>query len=185
MSKKIFKGVWDAFVNIVKTPINLIIGLINGLTSAISKMINGILDCFEGLVNKIIDGINSLSIDLPDAVAEIVGFDHIGFDFSYIDIGNVNIPQIPRLATGTVVPANYGEYLAILGDNKREAEVVSPLSTMKQAVLEALVAYGGTGSGQPTTITIPVTLDGRTLMQVTVDNINDYIRRNGKSPITA
>ena len=30
--KKIFKGVWDALVDIAKTPINLIIGLINGLT---------------------------------------------------------------------------------------------------------------------------------------------------------
>jgi hypothetical protein len=49
----------------------------------------------------------------------------------------------PKFATGTVVPANYGEFLGVLGDNKRETEVVSPLSTMKQAMLEALAERGG------------------------------------------
>jgi hypothetical protein len=33
----------------------------------------------------------------------------------------------------------------MLGDNKREAEVVSPVSTMKQAMLEALAESGGAG----------------------------------------
>lgn len=33
--------------------------------------------------------------------------------------------EIPKLATGTVVPASHGEFLAMLGDNKRETEVVS------------------------------------------------------------
>jgi hypothetical protein len=56
-------------------------------------------------------------------------------------------PKIPKLATGTVVPANYGEFMAILGDNTRETEVVSPLSTMKQALKEALAESGGSGGG--------------------------------------
>lgn len=168
--KNIFKGIWDSFVSLAKAPINLIIGVINKFTGAV-----------EDALNWVIDGINSISIDLPEAVADIVGFDSIGFDLS-----NVNIPDIPYLATGTVVPANYGEFLAVLGDNKREAEVVSPVSTMRQAMLEALAAYGGMdGNSRPVSLTVPVSVDGRVLMQVTVDNINDYIRRNGKSPIMA
>lgn len=51
--------------------------------------------------------------------------------------------SMPRLATGTVVPPRAGEFAAILGDNKRETEVVSPLSTMKQALKEALEETGG------------------------------------------
>ena len=46
--------------------------------------------------------------------------------------------RMPRLATGTVVPPRAGEFAAILGDNKRETEVVSPLSTMKQALKESV-----------------------------------------------
>lgn len=53
--------------------------------------------------------------------------------------------RMPRLATGTVVPPRAGEFAAILGDNNRETEVVSPLSTMKQALKEALAEAGMTG----------------------------------------
>lgn len=53
--------------------------------------------------------------------------------------------RMPRLATGTVVPPRAGEFAAILGDNKREPEVVSPLSTMKQALKEALFESGMDG----------------------------------------
>ncbi len=56
----------------------------------------------------------------------------------------IDLPQVPYLAQGTVVPANYGSFLAVLGDNKRETEVVSPLSTIKEAVSEALAENGGT-----------------------------------------
>ena len=44
-----------------------------------------------------------------------------------------------------------GNFLAMLGDNKREAEVVSPVSTMKQAMLEA---YDVRDKGEPPAYTI-------------------------------
>lgn len=56
--------------------------------------------------------------------------------------------SMPRLATGTVVPPRAGEFAAILGDNKRETEVVSPLSTMKQALKEALEETGMNGGNR-------------------------------------
>ena len=49
--------------------------------------------------------------------------------------------NMPRLATGTVVPPRAGEFAAILGDNKRETEVVSPLSTIKQAKRRRLFVH--------------------------------------------
>lgn len=56
--------------------------------------------------------------------------------------------SMPRLATGTVVPPRAGEFAAILGDNKHETEVVSPLSTMKQALKEALEETGMNGGNR-------------------------------------
>ncbi len=125
--KNFFGGIWDGFVSLVKTPVNLIIDIINGLTGAI-----------ESALNHIIDGINSISVDIPDAVADVVGIDSFGFDLSSVDI-----PEIPHLAQGTVIPANYGEFLAVLGDNETEAEVVSPLSTIEKAVENVLGRHGG------------------------------------------
>lgn len=124
--KEIFSGIWNALVDIVKVPINFIIDLVNGLIGAI-----------ESGLNWIIDGINTLSWDIPDWVP-FVGGETFGFD-----VPNIDIPEIPRLAQGTVVPANYGNFLAVLGDNKRETEVVSPLSTIKKAVAEAMAESGG------------------------------------------
>ena len=90
---------------------------------------------------------------------------------------------LPALATGTVVPANFGRFAAILGDNKREPEVVSPLSTMRQAVMEALAAQGS--QKQPVTINISLdTRRGRRLLSTQViDDINDITDSTGKLPI--
>lgn len=124
--KEIFSGIWNALSDIVKVPINIIIDLVNGLTGAV-----------ESALNWIIDGINTLSWEIPDWVP-FVGGETFGFD-----VPNIDIPEIPHLAKGTVVPANYGNFLAVLGDNKRETEVVSPLSTIKKAVGEAMSENGG------------------------------------------
>lgn len=72
--------------------------------------------------------------------------------------------KIPALATGTVVPPNR-EFLATLGDNKREPEIVSPLSTMKQAFMEALAESGVSGGGQSDR-PIYLQLDGKTFARL-------------------
>lgn len=51
---------------------------------------------------------------------------------------------VPGLANGAVVPPNQ-PFFAMLGDNKKETEVVSPYSTIKQAAADAYAERGGTG----------------------------------------
>lgn len=58
--------------------------------------------------------------------------------------------RAPGLANGGLVPPG-DPFLAVLGDNKREVEVVSPYSTLKQAAAEAVrenlpAQSGGTGA---------------------------------------
>ena len=159
--KRIFKGVWNALVGIVKTPVNLIIGIINGLIKGITAGIN-----------TVIKGINSIRFSIPGWVPGIGG-KSVGFNLKQI-----SAPKIPRLATGTVVPANYGEFLAILGDNKREAEVVSPISAMKQAFKEAMTEMGGAGTG---TINLNVYLEGRQIHSEVVRQDRQYKKETGKS----
>jgi hypothetical protein len=156
--KAIFKTVFDALVDIVKTPINLIIDIINGMVGGI---VSGI--------NTVLKAVNSISFELPKALG---GF-KVGFDFPLL-----TAPKIPRLATGTVVPANYGEFLSILGDNKREAEVVSPVSTMKQAFKEAMAEMGGSGSGE---LTVNVYLSGKQIHTEVVKQDKEYKSQTGKS----
>lgn len=110
--------------------------IFNGLKDMVKGIVNGIISIVETGVNFIIDKLNSLSFDVPDWVP-IVGGRHFGFSIKKI--------SLPKLAAGTVVPPRAGEFAAILGDNNREAEVVSPLSTMRQAMREELESMGGYG----------------------------------------
>lgn len=53
--------------------------------------------------------------------------------------------SVPGLAEGGVVPPNR-PFLAVLGDNRRETEIVAPYSTIKQATSEAIAERGGGGT---------------------------------------
>ena len=151
-----FGGIWDTIWGIVKGFVNLIIDGINLLWSGIYYAVKGIVDSIGGIAG---------------AIGDVFGQD---WHFSM----PAEPPLIPKLATGTVVPANYGEFLAVLGDNKRETEVVSPLSTMKQAMAEVLSEFGGTGGGD---INLTIELDGEVVYQNVVNHNDRYKIRHGKS----
>lgn len=127
----IWNGIWGA----MKSVINTILG-------GVESMVNGVINA----LNKMISALNNLSFDIPDWVPGIGG-ESFG-----LDIPTVSKVHLPRLASGTVVPPRAGEFAAILGDNKRETEVVSPLSTMKQALMEALAESGISGGSQQVVI---------------------------------
>lgn len=158
--KNIFKGVFEALVGIAKVPINGVIALING-------MIRGIISG----VNTAIGVLNRIKIKVPDWVPKIGGSTW-GFT-----IPTMTAPQIPYLAKGTVVPRNAGQFAAILGDNKRETEVVSPLSTMKQAMMEALRESGNNGGSSPQYITLNI--DGHEFIRWLRDQNGQYRNRTG------
>lgn len=67
--------------------------------------------------------------------------------------------RAPGLASGGLVPPG-DPFLAVLGDNNREVEVVSPYSTIKRAVGEELDARGGGSGSRKGTATAILELDG-------------------------
>lgn len=113
--KTIVGNIFQGMINVVKTPINAIIGIINGLISGITSGINGV-----------INAINGFDIDVPDWVAEKFGISTFGFN-----IPNVSAPQIPLLAEGGTAieggSAIVGEAGAELIDLPRGARV-TPLT---------------------------------------------------------
>lgn len=90
--------------------------------------------------------------------------------------------RMPMLATGTVVPPRAGMFAAILGDNNRETEVVSPLSTMKQALKEAL-AESNISSGNQIA-KAELILDGTRFGQLVVKFGNNENNRVGVRMVT-
>ncbi|MGN1138371.1 MAG: hypothetical protein ACI4RM_02905 [Ruminococcus sp.] len=155
--KQYYEGTWKALWGIVKSVINLIIDGINILWSGIFLAVKGMIDS----IGKV-----------SGAIGDLFGQD---WHFSTPE----SPPLIPKLATGTVVPANYGEFTAILGDNKREPEVVSPLSTMKQAVMEAFAEQRINGGADAINLTI--NLDGNVIFKDIIKRDKAVVKRTGKS----
>ena len=77
---------------------------------------------------------------------------------------------------GTVVPPNR-PHLAWFGDNKQEPEIVSPVSTMKQAFTEAMIEMGGNFGGGNTEVVLEI--DGREFGRAVVEQGNRENRRIG------
>ena len=71
-------------------------------------------------------------------------------------------------------------HLAILGDNNRETEVVSPLSTIEQAVENVLSRNGG--PGQEINIRIPVIIDGKQITEIVLNNGKIRQMSTGNNP---
>ena len=144
---------------------------LNGIKDIFKSVFNGIISTVEVAINHIVEGLNGISFDVPDWVP-LAGGQHFGF--------NVSSKKLPRLATGTVVPRQAGEFAAILGDNNREAEVVSPLSTIKQALLEALKEAGAGLGGD---IQLMINLDGKVVYENVVKRNRLARKQTGKNPL--
>lgn len=144
----------------------------NGLIGGFESAINGIIGMFEKMINWIVDGLNKISFDVPDWVPGIGG-KTFGFNISKVKFNRVDIPP---LAKGTVVPPNR-KFLAMLGDNTKEHEIVSPVSTMKQAFTEAMLELGGNFGGGNTEVILEI--DGREFGRAVVEQGNRENRRIG------
>ena len=113
--KNILSNIFQSMINVVKTPVNAIIGFINGMISGIT-----------GGINAVIGALNKLKIDVPDWVTELTGVSDFQFNLS-----TVSAPQIPLLAEGGTAieggSAIVGEAGAELIDLPRGARV-TPLT---------------------------------------------------------
>lgn len=171
--KDTFTAAWQGVKNVFSTGGKIFSGIKDGIA-----------DVFKDTVNTVIDGLN-IVIAAPfnainDAIGWIRNLEIAGWN-PFDGLSEISIPQIPKLATGTVVPANYGEFMAILGDNKREAEIVSPLSTIRQAVAEALAANGGTGG--EIVIDNHIHLSDKEIHRSVVKVNKQQIRKTGRNPL--
>lgn len=157
--KEIFRGIWDSFAGIVKSPINLIIGFINSL-----------LQSAQGMQNAIADMFNTLSIDVPDWIAEKTGYSSIGFN-----VGYWSAPTIPYLAQGAVIPPNK-EFMAVLGDQKNGNNIEAPEDLIRKIVREEA---GNSGKG---TTRVQAQINRRTIFDIVIDEAKARQTMTGRNP---
>lgn len=112
---KIFTGIVDGIINGFKAIVNGIIGGINRVVAIPFNAINGILNGLRGI--------------------DILGIRPFGW------LGTIGVPQIPRLATGGIVPDTRGGRMILAGEGGQDEWVV-PESKMA-SLLEQINDRGG------------------------------------------
>ncbi len=170
-----FSGLWDdltgVFSNAWETFSNIGGDIVDGIKSGISSAWEGLKSWFNGIWDSLF-GNRTATVTVNERHTTTTSSSSRSASLAS---ASRMIADAPRLATGSVIPPKR-EFLAVLGDNKQETEVVSPLSTMKQAMLEAM-RESGISDG---TITVVVNLDGKEVARNSVKHINNMTRQAGR-----
>lgn len=190
--KSVTSSIWNGIKNTISN-------LINGIKNTISNVMNSIKNIWDGIWDKIFGKVGNILGSIKDAIGKAFDWiadkvsgilEKIGlinkteikpkYGASAFSVGgsvgniprSVSLPQakIPGYATGQVIPRTMRQHLAILGDNNRETEVVSPLSTIKKALREEALSLGLTGGNsggvREITLNIAPEVDGMTLFKI-------------------
>ena len=89
-----------------------------------------------------------------------------------------SLDNYPAFATGGVVPPN-NPFLAVLGDNRTETEVVSPLSTIEEAVTRAMSGQRQSGVSTSRPLVVNLIMDGQKLARAAVPYLDAETTRAG------
>jgi hypothetical protein len=119
-----FDGTFGRIPQFVQTAFSVLVGIVKA-------PINGVID----IVNAAINGLDSIHVSVPSWVP-FVGGQSFG----------ISIPTIPTLATGGLVMPQPGGTMVNVAE-AGQAEIVSPLPALQQAMTAALGATGGYNSG--------------------------------------
>lgn len=136
-----------------------------GLTEIFKGIINQMTSVFEGAINWIIDSLNAL-IDGANSLGTSIGVN--------LTIPNIPRLDIPKLATGAVIPPN-APFMAMLGDQKHGTNIEAPLDTIKQALSEVM----GESYGQ---YSFTAQINRRTLFEEIIDEAKLRQSANGRNP---
>lgn len=112
----IFNGIKDFMKNVINTIIDFLNGMLQGIVMGINAAINAL---------------NSIHVTIPEWIP-MIGGKSWG-----MSIPTVTAPQIPRLATGAVIPPN-AAFAAVLGDQSSGKNLEAPEGLIRQIMQEEL-----------------------------------------------
>ena len=132
------------------------------------EIIDKIVDKAKGITDGVVGGVTSFAKDPVGGIKSLPGKavskfkDLIGF------------------ADGGVVKPN-NPFPVIVGDNTKEPEVISPMSTIRQAVKEAIQSAGAGNGASSGPIELTINLDSRKIARAVYDPLKTEARRRGSS----
>lgn len=130
--KETIRQKWEGLQSILSSPFDAIVTKISGIAGNIKTAWKSGINSVITILNKFIRWLNdTLSFTIPPIT--VLG----KTIFSGKDITLANIPQIPYLAKGAVIPPN-APFMAMLGDQRHGTNIEAPLSTIQEAVASVM-----------------------------------------------
>lgn len=174
--KSIFSNAWSAVLAVFSAGGRVFAGIKEGILSVFKTVVNSLIGGINTVVAIPFKGINKALQSVRDV--SIMGAKPFKGLISLIDI-----PQIPKLATGGYIGANQPT-LAMIGDNKHAGEIVAPedklldiatkannntqVTSLLTAILSELKSNGGD---------VVMNIDGQTLARAVKKATARYDRR--------
>lgn len=122
-----FTEAWTNVKNVFSTGGKIFDGIKDGIASTFKTIVNGIIKGINKVLAIPFNKINSMLNDIRNT--NVLGVKPFKGLWGY---NPLSIPQIPQFAQGTYLPANSPQ-LAIVGDNKRYGEFVTPENKLDEA----------------------------------------------------
>lgn len=129
----IFEKAWQGIVDVFSVGGEIFVNIKDGIVSAFKKVVNSLISGINSVVSVPFNGINYALRRIRDV--SILGLQ------PFSGIREISVPQIPYLAKGAVIPPN-APFMAMLGDQKNGTNIEAPLSTIQEALLNALEQFG-------------------------------------------
>ena len=134
-----FKGLWDDISNWADDLWKDITEIFGNVVGFFKDILNGVIEALNAAIRWIFGGVNSILASLKNI--EVAGIT------PFSGIRTINVPQIPYLAQGAVLPANK-PFMAVVGDQRHGTNIEAPLSTIQEAVavvMEDMIASNMAG----------------------------------------
>lgn len=156
-----FQGVWNTIVSLFTT-IGTAVG--DAISGAVKGAINAVLSGAVSIINGFISAIN-FAIGVINAIPGV-------------EIPKLDMLEAPQLAQGGFVRPNKPQAV-VIGDNKHEGEIVSPISKMRDTVLNALEMFAGSTKPKASTELLSTVTSSRSVVQ----NVNIQNTFNGDKAV--
>lgn len=137
---QILGALFGAFASLFSTLWEKLKGIFTAFTAKFGEAISGI---FKGAINAVLGFIEG-ALNAP--IKAINGFIDIINKIPNVNIGKLSLLQLPRLATGGIVPSTNGGQLILAGEGGQD-EWVIPESKMADMVEKLNERSNGTGGG--------------------------------------
>ncbi len=130
--KDSFIGAWEEIKKSISEGGEMFVALSDGMGSAVKSLLNGMIDGINMSITKPLQDI-SKSFNILRTL-------DVNGSRPFAGIPYLNVPAIPHLAQGAVIPPNK-QFMAVLGDQTSGTNIEAPLDTIRQAVGEEFAPY--------------------------------------------